>query len=351
MSRRTSQLQIRITEAEKAALRRLAEAAGTTVSAYVLAQALPAAGSELTHLLEELPRAGSAQRLHLKAIANLIADLSADEVGRALPPGALDGLSPVLANHVAALLEEAAHLRGGGAPAWVRAVPPLARPHFAWTLPSLRVHQLRVTPVAFKRRHLFLDPAQDRGGAAHDEATASWPARLQKESEHARRLQSLNQVLSTLELVVEFYILGDAVLSQLFRTRPGTARAGAQLAPSAALLHAVERLGQQEAWPGDWLAPAVRGSVAEDGAYVDLPFVRVFSPRPEHVLALLVLGLSSDATSRRLEDLAYVLRLLNVETPSAALEITSRYASDLQIPKEASATLQALAIWDRPGVS
>jgi hypothetical protein len=113
----------------------------------------------------------------------------------------------------------------------------------------------------------------------------------------------------------------------------------------------VEGLGQQEAWPADWLEPAVRGSVTDDGAYVDLPFVRVFSPRPEYVLALLVLGLGSDATSSRLDDLTCVLRLLAVETPSAALEITSRYASARQIPEAASATLQALAIWDRPGIS
>jgi hypothetical protein len=113
----------------------------------------------------------------------------------------------------------------------------------------------------------------------------------------------------------------------------------------------VERLGDQEAWPGDWLEPAVCGSATEEGAYIDLPFVRVFSPRPEHVLALLVLGLGSDATSSRLDDLTYVLRLLEVETPSAALEITSRYASARQIPEAASATLQALAIWDRPEIS
>jgi hypothetical protein len=69
------------------------------------------------------------------------------------------------------------------------------------------------------------------------------------------------------------------------------------------------------------------------------------------VLALLVLGLGSDATPRRLDDLAHVLRLLNVETPQAALDITARYASHRQIPAEAAATLQALATREESAVS
>jgi hypothetical protein len=162
----------------------------------------------------------------------------------------------------------------------------------------------------------------------------------------------LDRALAPLELVVEFYILGSVVPFQVFRARPGTARAEAQLAPSGTLIQAAARLGEHEGWPGDWLTDALHEALPDEAAYIDLPHVRVFTPRAEHVLALLVLGLGSDATPRRLDDLRYVLRTLDVETPRAALDITSWYASDRQIPPEARSTLQeALAARERTGIS
>jgi hypothetical protein len=36
-------------------------------------------------------------------------------------------------------------------------VPPLDEPHFATPLRGLRLHLLRASPVAFKRRNIFVD--------------------------------------------------------------------------------------------------------------------------------------------------------------------------------------------------
>lgn len=56
------------------------------------------------------------------------------------------------------MVELAAHRRDVPPPAWVRDIKPLERePHFATSLPGLRLHLLRTSPVPFKRRNIFID--------------------------------------------------------------------------------------------------------------------------------------------------------------------------------------------------
>lgn len=62
-----------------------------------------------------------------------------------------------LANYVAAMVETAAHRLGMAPPSWVHAIVPLDTPWFATELRALRPYLLRVSPVAFRRRNLFVD--------------------------------------------------------------------------------------------------------------------------------------------------------------------------------------------------
>ncbi|MBI4904677.1 MAG: hypothetical protein HY820_13635 [Acidobacteria bacterium] len=64
---------------------------------------------------------------------------------------------PYLANYVAAMVEQAAHLRGVRPPLWTSGVAPLARPVFATPWMSLRAHLLLESPVPFRRRNIFID--------------------------------------------------------------------------------------------------------------------------------------------------------------------------------------------------
>jgi hypothetical protein len=159
MGARTSQLQIRVTPAEKAALKRLADASGDSVSGYVLSRVLPSAELELGSLLDALTQTGTNHRVTLAEFQRTLDRLGPVDLTTAVPPPAPGTLSPVLLNCVAAMVESTARRMGSGPPPWVRDVPPLPRPHFGWVLRSLRPHQLRVAPVAFKRRNIFFDPA------------------------------------------------------------------------------------------------------------------------------------------------------------------------------------------------
>jgi len=159
MGARSSQLQIRVTPGEKAALKRLASAAGESVSTYVLSRVLPSEDRIIAGLYGALAEAGADRRATLAELARVLEGMSPADVGERVPEPEPGTLGPVVLNSIAALVESAAHRQGVDPPGWASRVPPLPRPHFGWALRSLRPHQLRVTPVAFKRRNLFFDPA------------------------------------------------------------------------------------------------------------------------------------------------------------------------------------------------
>ena len=153
---KTTQLQIRLTRAEKAAMQQAARLAGMDLSAYVLSRVQSPSASEFARCLAGSRELGGA-RVALAALHSLLVRLSAGELSEAVhaaPPG---GLSPELENYVSAMVEQACANALIPAPAWTRAVAPLARPLFASSLSSLRLYLLTHSPPAFRRRNLFVD--------------------------------------------------------------------------------------------------------------------------------------------------------------------------------------------------
>lgn len=156
MTTKSQQLQIRVTPAQKAALKRAARRSGVDVSSYVLAKLLPPARLRLLDILAALRR-GEDPRFALADLNDLLSGLAPaafTEVVTDLDPG---GLSPFLRNYVAAMVEQAASQKGEAPPAWARDIEPLDHPHFAVPFVRLRPYLLRAAPVAFKRRNLFVD--------------------------------------------------------------------------------------------------------------------------------------------------------------------------------------------------
>lgn len=161
MGTKTSQLQIRVSPGEKAMLKRLAAEAGLSVSAYVLATVLPSIQVEFSRRIAGLRGSGN----HAGVLAELhlfLSELTPEVLAVAVADTDVDELPILLRNYVAASVEQACHRWPITPPAWVDAVPPLDRPDFAWDLRSLRPHLMRVTPLAFKRRNVFI--------AAHGDA-------------------------------------------------------------------------------------------------------------------------------------------------------------------------------------
>ena len=153
---KSQQLQIRVTPAQKEALKRLANAAGQDVSSYVLSRALPEPAGRFASLLRQVASEES-RRFALAELNDLLSGLSPAQLPGAVENADLSGLSDYLRNYVAAMVELAANRASVPPPAWAAKVPPLETPHFAVPMKSLRLHLLKASPTAFKRRNLFVD--------------------------------------------------------------------------------------------------------------------------------------------------------------------------------------------------
>ncbi len=159
MTTKSHQLQIRVTPTEKAAIRRLASAAGRDVSSYVLARALPAIQGRFEGLLRDLS-APHGRSYVLAELNDLLRALSGPELEEAVGTvdrSVLESVPEYERNHVAAMVELACARKARPPPEWTTHVRPLTRPRFGTELRSVRPHLLRASPVPFKRRNIFID--------------------------------------------------------------------------------------------------------------------------------------------------------------------------------------------------
>jgi hypothetical protein len=153
---RGEQLQIRVSAAQKAAIRRAAEHAGLDMSAYVLGRALPGPAMRLQTCIEDC--AGPAPpSFALAELNTLLSSWTAAELRAALAAPPAVALTPFLSNYVAAMIEQACERHSVRVPGWVQAIVPLAEPAFGSTLKSLRLHLLTHSPPPFRRRNIFID--------------------------------------------------------------------------------------------------------------------------------------------------------------------------------------------------
>jgi hypothetical protein len=151
-----AQLQIRVSAEQKTAIQRAAARAGMDMSAYVLAQVLSVPAMQFRDCAAAC--AGSeSPRFALAELNSLFSGLTAGELREAVaaPPPA--GLTPFLANYIAAMVEHACAKRSIAAPAWARTIPPLAEPVFGSDLQGLRLYLLTCSPAPFRGRNIFID--------------------------------------------------------------------------------------------------------------------------------------------------------------------------------------------------
>jgi len=155
-TRKTAQLQIRVSEAQKEALRREAGRAGVSMSDWVLCRVFPPARETFQAVLREI---GAAREpgFALAELNELLTGLSSQELALAVSEPPRIELEPYRLAYVAAMVEQAATTKGGEAPAWTNDVPALAEPVFGSSLESLRLHLLTHSPPPFRRRNIFID--------------------------------------------------------------------------------------------------------------------------------------------------------------------------------------------------
>ena len=150
------QLQIRVSEAQKAWISKSARKSGMGVSEWVLSQVIPDRQLQFNRLCSELKKSDQ-PRYVLAELHDMLNSASSAEFELMVAQSPDKGLSEYLMNYVAAMVEYAANKKGALAPAWTRDVPPLDKPHFGVDLKSLRLHLLTHSPPPFRRRNIFID--------------------------------------------------------------------------------------------------------------------------------------------------------------------------------------------------
>jgi len=153
---KTSQLQVRVSAAEKARIRRAAKHAGMGMSEWVLSKVLPQAQAEFQEIVQRL-RAATRPSFVFAELNDFLTLRTREELVSALAVAPTTKLSPYLSNYVAAMVELSAHKRGFPIPQWIHDVPALDSPSFGVEYTSLRLHLLLESPPPFRRRNIFID--------------------------------------------------------------------------------------------------------------------------------------------------------------------------------------------------
>jgi hypothetical protein len=135
----------------------------------------------------------------------------------------------------------------------------------------------------------------------------------------------------------EIYLVGGAVMCLVLEARSATRDVDAFFRPTRQIRQAAARVAAKEGVPDTWLNDAVKGFLSPRGEfdpYLELPNLRVFTARPEYLLAMKCLSMRLGKEFRDLDDVRYLLRYLNVSTVDAALEIVARYFDEeMLVPK------------------
>jgi len=153
---KNAQLQIRVSQAQKAALRRQAKRAGMSMSDWVLSRALPSLRETFQGTLKALSTAEKPGYV-LAELNELLTRLTTDEFKLAVSDPPQVQLDPYWENYVAATIEQAAASKNTEAPSWTANVRSLDEPVFGSSLKSLRLHLLTHSPLAFRCRNIFID--------------------------------------------------------------------------------------------------------------------------------------------------------------------------------------------------
>ena len=155
MTTRAHQLQIRVSDVQKEAIRAAAQRAGVGMSEWVLGRLFPEPAARLTALARRADAGGS--HAAWAEIIELLQRTKGIDFPMAVRDVEVAGLSPFTANYLAALVEGTAHRLGEDPPAWTAQVEPLPTPWFGTELRRLREHLLLHAPVPFRRRNIFID--------------------------------------------------------------------------------------------------------------------------------------------------------------------------------------------------
>ena len=158
-------------------------------------------------------------------------------------------------------------------------------------------------------------------------------------------LHLLNDELAQADVDGEVYLVGGAVMCLVFGARAATQDVDALFRPAALVREASARVAMRASVASNWLNDAVKAYLRPRGEYVphlELPNLRVFTARPEYLLAMKCAAMRLGEEFHDVDDVRYLLRYLNITTAEEALAVVTRYFDEAQLPLKTRLALEEL---------
>jgi hypothetical protein len=155
----------------------------------------------------------------------------------------------------------------------------------------------------------------------------------------------LDAELAAGEIQGEVYLVGGAVMCLALGARAATRDIDAYFRPTRLVLEAAARVARSAGVPDTWLNDAVKSFLSPRGEFdpwLELPHLRVYTARPEYLLAMKCASMRLGAEFHDLDDVRFLLRYLNVESVEPALAIVTRYFEPSQLPPKTRLALEEL---------
>jgi hypothetical protein len=150
------------------------------------------------------------------------------------------------------------------------------------------------------------------------------------------RLRALNGELERQGLEAELTLVGAAIMPIVFVKAPGTRRPAAMFAKIDAFRTALDRVEAPSGWQREAVREVVEGAPGGIGT-LDLGSLRVYPARPDHVLAMKCAALSyesGDGVSTLVNDIRFLLRLLDVRSADEAIGLVTPFFTLRQLPAD-----------------
>ncbi|MDH5643157.1 MAG: hypothetical protein OEY63_03065 [Gemmatimonadota bacterium] len=160
-----------------------------------------------------------------------------------------------------------------------------------------------------------------------------------------RLFHLLNAELAGQDVIGEVYLVGGAVMCLALDARESTIDVDAVFQPTQTVREAASKVGTAVGVDPDWLNDAVKGFLSPRGdfdPYLELDHLRVFTARPQYLLAMKCAALRLGEQFHDLDDVRYLLRYLNIADPEKAMEIVTEYFDESQLKPKTRLALEEL---------
>jgi len=165
-----------------------------------------------------------------------------------------------------------------------------------------------------------------------------------------RLFELLNEELRHCRTTGELYLVGGAVMCLAYNARPSTADVDALFQPARQVREAAARAAARSGLDADWLNDGVKGYLsdrADFAPFLELDHLRVMVAQPEYLLAMKCLAMRIGAEFHDLDDVRFLLRLLDIRSYGQAVSVITGYYPLERFPQKTLYALEDLLPKDR----